>query len=271
MKNLLLSILFLLVTGSMYSQSTVLFDEQFTDSATVVNTWKFVDQDGDSQTWYWDWYDGGPVMEQYMTSRSWDGSPLTPENWLISPAINLTSAAGAVNLHYVISGADDNYYEEHYKLLVSITNNEVGSFTDNVFEETLPSSAANGVWDPRNIDLTSYAGKTVYLAWVHYDCSDMYKLLLDSIQVTGQTGIGIQTPVSARVEIVPNPAVDDMYVKGDFHNANVGIYSLTGEKVLSFENASAPLQLNVSSLVSGLYMVKVTSGKQTIVKKVLIK
>ena len=119
MKNFLLSILFLFFLGSLHSQTTVLFEEQFTDSATVVNTWKFVDQDGDTQNWYWDWYDGGPVMEQYMTSRSWDGSPLIPDNWLISPAINLTSATGGLVLHYVISGADDNYYQEHYKLMVS--------------------------------------------------------------------------------------------------------------------------------------------------------
>ncbi len=271
MKNFLLSILFLFFLGSLHSQTTVLFEEQFTDSATVVNTWKFVDQDGDTQNWYWDWYDGGPVMEQYMTSRSWDGSPLIPDNWLISPAINLTSATGGLVLHYVISGADDNYYQEHYKLMVSSTNNEVASFTDNVYEETLPIWASNGIWDPRNIDLSVYAGKTIYLAWVHYDCSDMYKLLLDSIQLTGQSGIGIQSPVLSRVDIMPNPVVNNMVVKGDFHNAIVDIFSLTGEKVLSFDNATAPLQVNVSSLVSGLYMVKVTSGKQTIVKKVLIK
>ena len=47
--------------------------------------WLAIDSDGDGLNWYF----GERQGEGAMRSQSWDGDPLTPDNWLITPAVLL--------------------------------------------------------------------------------------------------------------------------------------------------------------------------------------
>ena len=151
-----------------------------------IDCWTLVDGDGDGDEWYEINLPqasqsnllsthGGSYM---MTSASWASSPLTPNNWLISPALDLTALSGTIKLSYFVGGHQTEWPSEHYKVCVS-TSIDTASFTTILFEETIPTSG----WLERYVDLSAYVGQMIYIAFVHYDCTDMFRLDLDDISV----------------------------------------------------------------------------------------
>ena len=160
--------------------NTVVFSEGFEFSGTALeNGWTSSDEDGDGNNWALMQF---PHSGSYsITSASYDNNsgPLTPNNWLISPAIDLTAQSGTIKLGYYIAGTDDAWFREHYKVCISTTNASVSSFTNTVFEETIPQSG----WNERAVDISSYAGQTIYVAFVHYNITDMYMIALDDVSV----------------------------------------------------------------------------------------
>ena len=164
---------FLKITNQNNATKDVIWSDDFEDGD--ITDWTQYDEDGDDQMWtvFDNSVSGGTLV---ATSASWAGSALTPENWLVSPAIILPT--GAVFVDYNAYAQDQAWPEEHYKLLVSTTGNAVADFTTILHEVTI--GAGN---NEETISLAAYAGQTIYLAWVHYDCTDMYRLNLDDISV----------------------------------------------------------------------------------------
>jgi len=176
--------------ASAYTGRATWFSEDF--ESGNLDSWTTSDEDGDQN----DWgiraaaAGGGFNSDNCATSASWDGGILTPENWLISPAIDLTTATGTITLDYQVSAQDPAWEYEKYKLVVSTTDNAVGSFlTDALYEETLPQVGTVIEWGIRSVNLSDYVGETIYLAWVHYDCTNMYFLNIDDIIVYENTVI----------------------------------------------------------------------------------
>ena len=94
---------------------TVIFSEDFTDGIGhedeidwLPDGWLAVDADGDGHNWYFNEFEG----DGYMLSRSWlpgdDGGPLTPDNWLITPAITLSANK---------DGHEDGYVVEDFEFI----------------------------------------------------------------------------------------------------------------------------------------------------------
>ena len=165
-----------------------IFEEGFEFSSNALeNGWTSVDQDGDGNNWFVYGNEAvGDVVshsgEYAIASASWSSTTyaaLTPNNWLISPAIDLTTQSGTIKAAYFIKGQDASWYGEHYKVCVSTTTADVASFTNIAYEETIPASG----WNERTIDLSSYAGQTIYLAFVHYNVTDMFYIVLDDLSV----------------------------------------------------------------------------------------
>lgn len=79
-------------------------------------------------------------------------------------------------------------------------------------------------------------------------------------------------------KIYPNPVSEGMvfinYDSDKTENLNVEVYAMNGQRVLSKNvNAtySGTAQLDVSTLAAGIYMVKMTSGKNSTTKKLVLK
>jgi hypothetical protein len=180
-------------TGSIVTMSTptdLIFSEDFEmynyfeeegDIVTLEDGgWTLYDEDGDEYNWY---VFPSDFYSKVATSASWvsaDGA-LTPENWLVTPAIDLsTYAKGSIYLQYRVYAQDPDWPEEHYKIVVSTTDNLVASFIDEniVAEETI----GDGIYF-RNVDLSAFAGEVIHLAFVHYESTDWYRINFDKIQI----------------------------------------------------------------------------------------
>jgi cyanophycinase-like exopeptidase len=71
-----------------------IFLEDFDTSAGIPAGWTLIDSDGDGKNWYWDSYGG----DGYLLSASYEGVALTPDNWIITPSIQLGTAPSGYKL-----------------------------------------------------------------------------------------------------------------------------------------------------------------------------
>ena len=147
-------------------------------------TWTTIDADGDGFGW-----GSASAVESGIAhtgsdaaaSVSYDNgtyTALTPDNWLISPAITLNGTS-TLTYWFVVASS---YPADHYGVYVSTTSATDTSAFTLVYEMTPTSD--NGYWTQQTIDLTSYAGNTVYIAFRHFNCTDMYLIALDDITVS---------------------------------------------------------------------------------------
>ncbi|MBK6964890.1 MAG: choice-of-anchor J domain-containing protein [Bacteroidales bacterium] len=269
MKKSLLFITLLTISTLGFSQ-TMLLEEYFNDPVNIPATWTTVDQDGDGHNWYVDTYDA----EIYLVSASWeDDVVLTPENYLISPQISLAGLTGTVKLRYTIQVADEEYFAEHYKVAVSTTGNAVTDFTNIVFEETCTANDYYEVppfWHERIVDLTPFIGQSIYLTLCHYNCTDMYKFLLDSIQVYNLDNVGVGKRDLMNLTVYPNPATDKVYVNGEFENARITLFTADGRQMYVAENESNQTYINVSGYERGMYLLQLETSKGIVTRKLAI-
>lgn len=160
------------------AQAQTYFSDDF--SSGNLNNWTLVDSDGDGNDWYVLNFNDG-IQNDHATSASYAGSALNPDNWMVSQAIDLTSATGTVFLTWKVYGQDQAWPAENYSVYVNTSSDVNTMITDgNAFTEVLTTS--NGYMF-RSIDISSHVGETVYIAFRHHNVSDEFRINLDDIEV----------------------------------------------------------------------------------------
>ncbi|MBO7572132.1 MAG: DUF2436 domain-containing protein, partial [Bacteroidales bacterium] len=180
--------------------STFPYVEDFENGANPC--WTLVDADGDG----YGWVTGSTVSGIYypegqnivgsghnssnmFVSGSFTNatsSALTPDNWAISPAIDLTTATTA-QLSFFAAAQDRDWPEEHYGIYVSTTTTDPSAFTL-IWEEDMDAnggvhSKAQSTWGAKHADLSNYVGQTIYIGFRHFNCTNAFLLLIDDIVV----------------------------------------------------------------------------------------
>lgn len=176
---------------------TLPFMERFNGADFPPQHWRMIDYDGDGFNWYV--YRGRFIG---ALSDSWEDDPLEPYNFLISPKITISGTNP--KLEWNIGSAHNVYVEEKYKVVVSTTKFTEENCTtvgDVVFEETLGDETGRTLVN-RSVNLSEYAGKDVYIAWVHYDCIDLYALVLADIRIgSAENPVSVTAPVMGSLTI----------------------------------------------------------------------
>ncbi len=156
--------------------------------------WTVIDADGDGYNWeafLWNYSSGdmphGGSHSAVSRSYSEYSEVLTPDNWLVSPAIELGSDPMDFSWWHLTQ--DPAYPAEHYAVYVSTTGNTVADFSgEPLFETTMTASDAD--WTYNVLSLADYAGQTIYIAFRHFDCSDMFYFHIDDISITPPAACG---------------------------------------------------------------------------------
>ena len=122
---------------------------------------------------------------------------LTPDEWLISPALVIPTGED-YTLTFYDNGTNSQYAAEHYAVHVA-TEKTVSalSATTPVLEQTL----SLGEWVKRTVDLSAYAGQTIYIGFHHYGCTDQFCLGIDDIRVGGAETPEVTVEGPAIVEV----------------------------------------------------------------------
>lgn len=221
MKKLLLSFSALMLFLSASAQTY--FSEDF--ESGNLNNWTLIDGDGDNNNWAITTYNPSLGQGKVAYSASWNppsgtpAGPLHPDNWMISSAIDLSSASGIVYLTWKVYGQHRNYPEENYTVYVatsSDTTSLVGSSTN--FTEVLTRS--NG-YMIRGLDVSSYIGQTIYVGFRHHNVVDKYRMNLDDIAVKKLTyDISLES-----VNVFDYSEAGDVEIKGTIKNNGPDITS----------------------------------------------
>jgi DNA-binding beta-propeller fold protein YncE len=79
---------------------------------------------------------------------------------------------------------------------------------------------------------------------------------------------------AAQVRIMPNPTSGVLSVTlpglSDFTQTNLELKDLSGKTILERQHVSGTQQLNMAHLPNGIYMLSISTGKQHIVKKIVL-
>lgn len=75
---------------------------------------------------------------------------------------------------------------------------------------------------------------------------------------------------SSKISVYPNPANEFVKISSELEINNVEVYNLLGKRIISTAKL-VDNTLNVSSLSSGVYLIKLTSGEAVASKKLIIK
>ena len=171
--------------------------------------WTIRDDDGDGYNWEWmdasgsdyNVYEGTHCMASasYQNSAFGGGTALNPDNWLISPEF---VAGSTVTFWY--AGQDPDYSAEPFGVYVianGTVSDELGHFT------------ASDTYQQGSVDISAYAGQTVQVAFRHYGVTDMFRLNLDLVEVSG----GGSTPNT------PVPPTENPNTPRTRHNNRLGL------------------------------------------------
>lgn len=121
----------------------------------------------------------------------------------------------------------------------------------------------NGSIIPENTPLVD--GTTYYVSQNNGECESPL------LSITVYTELGTSDISKAKFAYYPNPVKDILNISGKSNVSKIEIFELSGKMIL-FQTANAKnIQLNLSALNSGVYIVKVTSDKTTETFKIIKK
>ncbi|MDP2236945.1 MAG: choice-of-anchor J domain-containing protein, partial [Bacteroidales bacterium] len=166
------------------------------ESGTLPTGWVTYDVDGDGYIWdntalEFAVFDAHTGL-YCMTSASYrnDVGALTPNNWLVTPPIAVTATS---ELSFWVDAQDPAWSQEQYYVKVSTTGNAVADFTTTVHSAISPAAWAEVV-----VDLSAFAGQTIYIAFQHANVTDMFFIKIDDVTVTNTvTKAAYTAPVAA--------------------------------------------------------------------------
>jgi hypothetical protein len=239
------------------------FSDDFEDQD--ISDWTTTDSDGDTYNWG-DIFQvndgsGNPVSPVSMISRSWQSAPLTPDNWVVSSAVDLTTATAPITLEWKVQASAASWDLEEYSVYVS-TSNSIGTLVNSTttFNEIYNDPADASTQYTRVLDLSAHAGETVYLAFRHWNCTDQDWLSIDDVNVTSSVPTSVQLAVNAANQI-PLSSTGSIYssdnatgaVMVDITNNNGVDYSCVSTNV---SRASGTAQIYQASGIENYVMDK---------------
>lgn len=255
------------------------FVADFEDEEYDYSCWRFIDADGDGYNWDTDFLRGMTDDQGNPSPMGHNGSnglvasasyvnnvgPLTPDNWMVLPAMTLPQDE-TISLSWYAKGQDATYAAENYSVYVSATGSNISDFTSQLY-----TGVTTNEWTKQTVSLADYAGQTVNIAFRHHDVTDMFYLVIDDIRVAAGNE-GISDIENSNISIYPNPATDmvTVGVDGADGNVNVQIVDINGRIVKEQNGNAQGMNIEVGNLSRGIYFVRLTGETVNIVRKLVL-
>ena len=271
------------ITGSTTS-FTYRFEKDF-------NGWTTIDANNDAHTWY----HTTQVDEHFvvnLSSHSGHGhlmsesscnltmEAMKPDDYIVSPSMigvteNTSFSVWACN--------QDRYYFENFGLAVSTETNPSASDFTTIAEWEITDDRVASPWKEYTVDLSKYAGQHIWVAVRHFKSEDQFILCIDDISINNfvncqkwshdfslnldATSI---TEENITFDIYPNPVNDRLYI--ETQTLTIEIYDIYGRRqVTETPSHQDNLSIDVSSLNSGVYFVKVVTENGEAVQRFIKK
>lgn len=111
-----------------------------------------------------------------------DTAALTPDNYLMTPIIQVPTTFVSPILSFWVAPQDPNWNGEQFQVKICTDTTlpvAAASFTTELHNETISWRE----WQEVKLDLSAYAGQYVRFAFVHHGSTDMFAMKIDDVQV----------------------------------------------------------------------------------------
>lgn len=259
MRKITLTFLLAVFAFFALNAQVVMFYEGF--DAEDLSDWELHDVDGDGFNWG-DMFQvtdgsGNPATPVSLISRSWQGGALTPDNWAVTPAIDLSNATGDIILSWQVMAAAASWDNENYSVYVS-TSNSIGDLvaSDVTFTEIYDDPNDQGTQYYRTLDVTSFAGEVIYVAFRHHDVTDMDWISIDDVSVIADDVLSVEdNEFLGFAYFVQNNTLN---LSANDALENISIYNILGKEVVKQNLNNNVEAIDISALQSGIYLTKVS-------------
>ena len=290
-KTLLLGLALLGVNATNFAQTTLFEDsfETYSDFAiTGVGGWTLTDLDllstyGVTLSGVNVTFPNSGVAMSYIVMNSTMTTPTLGANWaghtgpkcmaamagipagivgsnndyLISPQIQLGTSGNTLKFWAKAISAT---YPETFKVGISTTGTAPANFT---FITPAAGVTPTTSWVEYTYDINAYQGQNVYIA-IQCISSDAFALLVDDFKVTATAVASTQSFFANNFSIYPNPAnnVLNLSVKNGLSVNEITMVDINGRTVKTINNSfNSEMEINVSDLTSGVYMLNVNTDE----------
>ncbi|MXN93112.1 T9SS type A sorting domain-containing protein [Flavobacterium sp. Sd200] len=271
-----------LLMGALTTNAQIL-NGTFEDEAALQG-WSVYDIDGDQRAW--GVFEAGELSDSwglegnYAGSESWDfltGEGLTPDNYLISPLIQIPESGATLNFlkGHTYYDAEDGAADQLSVYILTADNAQdvtdipnIPTIYHEVFDTPVPNSQAVAVLE--TLDLSDYAGQEIAIAFRHHEGYNQDMIFIDSVIVTENTA-GRNDALAKQFKIFPNPATSVVNIASPNVAINEVSFTDVNGRVVKTEkvNALTDATVNITGLSAGIYFMKVSSDKGSFVKEVV--
>ena len=228
--------------------------------------WTTIDADGDGYNWEMRRNWSNTENPYSVTSASFDdltATALYPENYLVSPY-----KLDCEEIAFIACAQDVTSPNEHFGVAVSTEGNTNASDFNIIWKADMTAKTA-GEWHYYNVDLRAYQGQEIYVAIVHFDCTNQFMLNVDNITLY-RTYDQVAENESERVAVYPNPAISRVSVLCDDAVEQYEIYDMTGALLRRQEAGNNRFDIDVQELPAGVYLLSLRT-KDVVLTRRLVK
>jgi len=235
----------------------------FYDFNDGIMQWTTIDGDGDGHCWEMRPNWGNSENPYSVTSASYDGGsgmPLTPRNYLVSPY-----KLDCEEITFIACAQDAEAPVEHFGVAVSTAGNtDPADFT--VIWEADMTAKSPGAWYYYAVDLRAYQGQDIYVAIVHFDCTDQFMLNIDDVTLY-RTYDQVGGDAAAMANVYPNPATERLTISHTSLISSYEVYDIRGALVRRGEADSTAFDIDVRQLPAGTYLLKLSTTTGTLTQR----
>ena len=238
----------------------------FYDFENGLMQWTTIDADGDGYNWDMRRNWGNNENLYSVTSASFDDltdTALHPENYLVSPY-----KLDCEEISFIACAQDITHPAEHFGVAISTEGNTDASDFTIIWKTDMTEKVA-GSWHYYSVDLREYQGQDIYVAIVHFNCTNQFMLNVDDITLY-RTYDQLAESENERVAVYPNPAASRVNVLCDDAIEQYEIYDMTGALLCRQEAGSSRFDIDVQALPSGVYLLTLRS-KDVVTTKRFVK
>jgi len=147
----------------------------------------------------------------------------------------------------------------------SPTGSNIQVFTDGQTLANLTVNGENITWYTTATDFTVLPKETLLVDGTTYYAAQTIdnNQSANRLAVTAKRTLGINDLHDSKLNYYPNPVTNVFTINNPVNITAVNVYNTLGQVVINQKTNSTNVQLNLQTLTSGVYIVKVTSGLNT--------
>ncbi len=220
--------------------------------------------------WAVDNFGAGALVQDGVSSVvSITPTTAAANNWMFSRGVNLTAGSNVTITYYVSNFQSASTTTGSLDFTVGNAQNSAAQTTVLLSETGLNISA----FTQKTVNYTTPATGTYYFGFRNFTptATGTHALIIDNFTVTEVLGVS-HNELDSKFAVTPNPTRNVLNISNSMDAAiqNIELTDINGRSIKNQKvDNLTETQINVSDLSQGVYMLRITSDRGSLVKKVV--